>query len=203
MEGPLPPEVILPYPLDPSLLTPDQPSETESGPPTVLLAARDDPVKGAGVLLQAVPRVRRHVPDADFLFVGPRPAPGEPCPEGVRHLPFMPKDRLLRHYREAALCVVPSLWDNSPNTVYEAMAAGRAVVASRVGGIPELVADGETGLLVEPGDADQLAAAVTRLLRDAGLRQAMGRAGRSRIQCLAGLEKNVSERVAVYEQVAN
>src|SRR5262249_20388879 len=151
---------------------------------------RDDPVKGADVLLRAVPLVRRHVPDAAFLFVGPKPPAGETCPEGVRYVPFLPKEQLLRYYREAALCVVPSLWDNSPNTVYEAMAAGRAVVASRVGGIPELVADGETGLLVPPGDAEQLAAAIVRLLADAGLRQAMGRAGRARIQQLADLEKN-------------
>jgi glycosyltransferase involved in cell wall biosynthesis len=205
MEGPLPPEVVLPYPLDPLLLAPDgdEAAERESLPPTVLFAARNDPVKGAAVLLRAVPLVRRQVPGAAFLFVGPQPPAGEPWPEGLRCVPFMPKDRLLRHYREAALCVVPSLWDNSPNTVYEAMAAGRAVVASRVGGIPELVADGDTGLLVPPGDSEQLAAAITRLLADPELRQAMGRAGRARIQQLAGLEQNVSERLAAYEQVAN
>ena len=114
----------------------------------------------------------------------------------------MPKDELLKQYRTAALCVVPSLWDNSPNTVYEAMAAGRAVVASRVGGIPELVADGETGLLTPPGDAGALADAITALLLDPDRRQAMGEAGRRRIRRLADLEENVDRRLAIYEEVA-
>jgi glycosyltransferase involved in cell wall biosynthesis len=204
MEGPLPPEVVLPYPLDPRLLAQDGAAseEKEGSPPTVLFAARNDPVKGAATLLQAVPLVRRHIPDAVFLLVGPQPAPGDLRPEGVRFIPFVPRDQLFRYYREATVCVVPSLWDNSPNTVYEAMAAGRAVVASRVGGIPELVADGETGLLVQSGDVEQLAAAITRLLREVDFRCALGRAGRQRIAQLAGLEENVSQRLAVYEEIA-
>jgi alpha-maltose-1-phosphate synthase len=153
-------------------------------------------------LLHAAPLVRRRVPNAHFLLVGPQPPAGETCPEGVRCLPFMPRDELLQHCRTAALCVVPSLWDNSPNTVYEAMAAGRPVVASRVGGIPELVADGETGLLTPPGDAGALADAITALLLDPVRRRAMGEAGRRRIRELADLEKNVDGRLAVYQEVA-
>jgi glycosyltransferase involved in cell wall biosynthesis len=201
--GAMPPADVLPLPLDPRLLESAGGAEgSEGGSPLVLFAARNDPVKGASVLLGAVPLVRRRVPDASFLLLGPQPPPGAHCPEGVRCLPFMPKDQLLAYYRRAALCVVPSLWDNSPNTIYEAMAAGRAVVASRVGGIPELVVDGQTGLLVPPGDPGRLAEAITRLLLEGGRREEMGREGRRRIQGLAGLEQNVRQRLAVYEKVA-
>ena len=69
-----------------------------------------------------------------------------------------------------------------PVTVLEAMAAGLPVVACRVGGIPELVVDGETGLLVPRGDPESLAEAIARLLEDAGLRERLGAAGRSRVE---------------------
>jgi starch synthase len=90
------------------------------------------------------------------------------------------------HYRRAAVCVVPSRWDNSPNTVYEAMGCGTPVVASRVGGIPELVVDGETGLLVPPDDPAALAEAVTTLLADPDRRARMGCTARQ--QALARFE---------------
>ena len=75
-----------------------------------------------------------------------------------------------------------------PLTVLEAMAAGLPVVASRVGGIPEAVVDGETGLLVAPGDPEELAAALARLLDDPELRERLGAAGRSRVEKHFGRE---------------
>lgn len=67
-------------------------------------------------------------------------------------------------------------------SVLEAMAAGLPVVASRVGGVPELVVDGATGLLVDPGRPDELAAALLRLVGDPGLRRRLGDAGRARVE---------------------
>jgi glycosyltransferase involved in cell wall biosynthesis len=203
MKGPLPPGAVLPYPLDPRLLELHTGTDAEdAGCRTVLFAARNDPVKGASVLLEAVPHVRRRVPDASFIFVGYEPSGAVKLPASVLCFPFMPREELLRYFRKASVCVVPSLWDNSPNTVYEAMASGKAVVASRVGGIPELVVDGQTGLLTKPGDAAQLSDAISALLLDADRRKAMGRAGGLRIQQLTNLAENVSRRLAVYQDVA-
>ena len=83
----------------------------------------------------------------------------------------------------------------------EAMAAGRPVVATRVGGVPEVVVDGETGLLVEPGDVDALAAAIRRLLADPALAQRMGAAGRERVRALFSAERMAEQTAAVYEEL--
>ncbi len=92
----------------------------------------------------------------------------------------LPRHALIDEYARADLLVLPSLFEPFGIVLLEAMAAGLPVVASRTGGIPEVVSEGETGLLVEPGDPDGLAAALHRLAEDPGLRARMGRRGRER-----------------------
>ena len=88
--------------------------------------------------------------------------------------------RLIEAYAAADILILPSLWDTSPIAVIEAMCLGLPVIAARVGGIPDWVEDGVTGLLVEPENLHALAKAIARLVRDSGLRQRLGRAGRER-----------------------
>ena len=85
------------------------------------------------------------------------------------------------YYQRAALLVMPSFYESFGIACLEAMAFGLPVVATRVGGLPEVIEDGVTGLLVPPGDADALAQAMIRLLSDADLRRRMGQAGRERV----------------------
>jgi glycosyltransferase involved in cell wall biosynthesis len=80
--------------------------------------------------------------------------------------------------------VLPSLSEGFPNSLVEAMAAGRPVVATRVGGVPDAVADGVTGLLVPPATPALLAAALAELLADPARRAAMGAAGSARARAL-------------------
>jgi hypothetical protein len=86
------------------------------------------------------------------------------------------------------LCL-PSLKEGLPNAVLEALSAALPVVATRVGGVPELIRSGETGLLVEPGDVEALAAAMNRVGSEPGLAAAWGAAGQSRVRDLFGFER--------------
>ena len=97
--------------------------------------------------------------------------------EGVEHVPWVQDGAaVMRHFD---VLVVPSRQEPFGTVLAEAMAAGTPVVATRVGGLAEVVADGETGLLVEPGRPDELAAAVLEVL---GRREEMGAAARVRAQ---------------------
>jgi glycosyltransferase involved in cell wall biosynthesis len=89
----------------------------------------------------------------------------------VRFLGTVPRESVLRLFRAADASVLPSAWENFPHTVVEALAVGCPVVATAVGGVPEVVRDGENGLLVPAGDPTALAAAVSRFFGDRDLRE--------------------------------
>ena len=138
--------------------------------PTLAFAGRLGPQKALEVALAAVDAV-----DGVSLLVagdgderarlealaGPR----------VRFLGPQPRERVLELFRAADAAILSSIWENFPHTVVEALAVGTPVVATRVGGVAEVVRDGENGLLVEVGDADALAAAVRRFFADEPLRE--------------------------------
>jgi glycosyltransferase involved in cell wall biosynthesis len=89
----------------------------------------------------------------------------------ARFLGSLSREGVLRLFRAADASVLSSSWENFPHTVVEALAVGTPVVATSVGGVPEVVSDGENGLLVPPGDPAALAAAIARLFDDESLRQ--------------------------------
>lgn len=102
---------------------------------------------------------------------------------------------LMNHIR--VFCLT-SNYEGMPNVILEAMAAARPVVATRVGGVPELVEDGITGFLVEPGDVDGFACAVRKLLEDPELAEKMGRAGREKVEQEFGCEQAVRRLTDLY-----
>jgi glycosyltransferase involved in cell wall biosynthesis len=103
--------------------------------------------------------------------------------------------------RESACLLLPSDYESCPYAVLEAMAAGVPVVATDVGGVPELLDDGVEGLLVPRRRADMAAAAVSRILADPELARALGEAGRTRARERHSLERMVTETVAVYDEL--
>lgn len=109
-------------------------------------------------------------------------------------------------YAAADLIVLPSLWEGMPHTLIEAMRAGRACVATRVGGVPEMITDGVEGLLCEatPAEAlpEALATAIGRLLRDPGERRKMEVAARQRFKRDFRVERMVESLTGIYEAVA-
>jgi starch synthase len=123
---------------------------------------------------------------------------------GVVWIPEMlAKREIIQLLTHATAFACPSLYEPLGIVNLEAMACGTAVVASRVGGIPEVVADGETGLLVPPGDPVELADALNALVRDAGRAQGMGRAGRARAVAEFGWAAVAAQTAALYSELAS
>jgi glycosyltransferase involved in cell wall biosynthesis len=103
--------------------------------------------------------------------------------EFTRSVGWCSQAELPRYYREADICLVPTIAQDALSiTSVEAMAAGIPVIASRIGGLPYTVADGVSGLLFEPGNAADLARQIARLLDQPELRNQMGLAGRKRFE---------------------
>jgi glycosyltransferase involved in cell wall biosynthesis len=180
--------------------------EPPTGPPetdSVLFVGALERVKGVDVLLDAWRLIRDRRPGARLVIVGRgsmetevrRRAAGEPDVEIVGPVP---REALRELLDAARVVVLPSRSEGLGRVALEASARARPVVASRVGGIPELVEDGETGLLVQPEDAAALAAAVVRILDDPAAATAMGERGRRRALSLdpAGAFDSGMERLA-------
>ena len=111
------------------------------------------------------------------------------------------RDDAARVVAAADVFALPSWTEGLPLVVLEAMALGRAVVATTVGGTPELVTEGETGLLVPPRDVEALTAALKRVLDDEGLRRRLGDAGRRRVTERFSAEAMTRDVLALYDEV--
>jgi glycosyltransferase involved in cell wall biosynthesis len=138
--------------------------------------------KGVPTLIEAYRKLDR--PRPDLVMVGRR-SPDIPAdlPEGLRLHAQWSHPEVMDGFRRSTFAVLPSTWpDPCPTTVLEAMASGRPVITTRTGGMVDMVADGINGLLVPPGDAEALAAAMKRLLGDPELRARLGTAGRERVR---------------------
>ena len=173
------------------------PDDKPAPGPIWIAVANLRPCKGHRYLLEAVGKLRRAGFGGTLLLVGDgpeRPAlerlAQQVAPGGVRFLGH--RSDIAELLAGAHLLVQPSWSEALPNSVMEAMAAGLPVVASDVGGMAELVQQGETGLLVPPRSADALAGALAALAADPALRRRMGRAGEERIRCHFPLEKMVA-----------
>ncbi len=160
--------------------------------PVIGIVARLDPVKDHETLLRAAKALkdRGHVFRLVIVGDGDRRGALEALSRelGVARLVHFAGQLASRPNPNALfdVSVLCSTAEGSPNSILEAMAAGRPVVATRVGGIPDAVDEGRTGLLVNPGDHDALALALEALLTDEGRRLALGAAGRERAREMYG-----------------
>jgi glycosyltransferase involved in cell wall biosynthesis len=146
----------------------------------LVFAGRLGPQKDVGTLLEALV----HVPAVTLAVAGDGPeraalerrADDLGLDGRVRFLGSVPRDTVLRLFSAADAAVLPSAWENFPHTVVEALAVGCPVIATAVGGVPEVVVDGENGLLVPAGDVQALAAAIARFFSDDGLPERLAEA---------------------------
>ena len=166
------------------------------------------PHKGHRHLIDAAVLVLRQVPDARFVIAGE----GElrPSLERMIREHRLEKHVLLAGFRPDVLSlhkafdvfVMSSVTEGLGTSLLDAMACGKPVVATTAGGIPEVVMDGETGLLVAPRDHQAMADAIVRLLKDPDLRQRLGHAGLVRARRKFSAERMVRQTLKVYLRVA-
>jgi glycogen(starch) synthase len=189
--------------VDPSFFS-DTPPPVGTNPSLLFVGRLDGPgrQKGLDMLLEALPGILASHP-VHLHVIGAGPGEGPFREQAARLLVgdhvtfhgFVQQDRLAPYYRNADLVVLPSRRESFGLVLAEAMAAGRPVVASRVGAIPEVVKDGVTGLLIPPEDPKACADAITSLLDNPDRMREMGRKGQERARASFTWEK-VAERVS-------
>jgi glycosyltransferase involved in cell wall biosynthesis len=198
-------EVIYPGIESPLRPVPLHPKET------LLLgvAARFVPLKGISTLISAVAKLRK-----DGLNVRLQIAGSGPC-EGLlrqqirdlemnEHIEILGWSADLSAIREDwDVAVVPSLEEGFGMAALEAMAIGRPVIASRVGGLPELIANGITGFLVAPGDVNELSTAIAQIAANRDFLASMGVAAWERVRSHFTAVRMAAETVALYERILN
>jgi glycosyltransferase involved in cell wall biosynthesis len=154
--------------------------------------------KGIKYLIEAI----RLLPEKPFLLTwgGAFPPELEELPH--RHLGSIESEHLLATvYNAADAFVIPSLEEAFGQTALESLACARPVVGFNVGGIPDMVRDGETGLLVERGDAVGLAKALDQLLQDREMREQMGANARKLVLSQFSFEKNAASYLELYQSM--
>lgn len=172
------------------------------------VVANLNPVKGHAVVLEAMAEIAKRRPSAILVLVG----------EGLLRTPLTAQaaalgitDRVRFAGRiESVPPLLPgfdavvqaSLGEGLPNSLLEAAAAARPIVATAVGGTPEIVLDGETGLLIPPGDPGALASAVERLIADPGFASRLGAAARERVAANFSMDRFVGEFADLYLELA-
>ena len=183
-----------------------------AGAPLVVIVSRLTRLKGLEQLIEAAALLRPAHPDARYLIVG------ETAPSDTAYLHVLQRlavahgvaDRVvftgLRSDVPAVLAaadvsVMPSLNEALSNALLESMAAGAPTVATRVGGTPEAIVDGETGLLVPPGDARALAGAIAQLLAERALAARLGHAARRLVQARFSVERMVTATEQLYVEL--
>ena len=174
-----------------------------SGAPLLLAVGRLIAQKDHATLLRAFAAVRERHPEARLAILGSGPLEAETRAQ-VRELSLddtvvLPGRLGIRSWLERAdVFVHSSRWEGFGIVLLEAMLAGLPIVATRVSAVPEVVADGETGLLVEAGDADAFAVALDRLLSDPELARRLGEAGLARARAEFSVARMTERTLAVY-----
>jgi len=188
---------VVPNGVEPEFFTPD--CSQKAAEPTVLFVGRLARIKDPFTLLEGFRHATRRIPEAKLEILG-NGRLGRRLESFVRQSGLENRVRLfhgardIRPYlRRAWVFALSSKREASPNVILEAMASELPIVAPRVGGIPELVAENETGITFEPGNPEALADALTTVLENESLRLSMGRKGRERVMKHYTMERMISE----------
>ncbi|MCF6290727.1 MAG: glycosyltransferase [Desulfobacterales bacterium] len=198
---------VIPNAVDPDIFHPV--SAPVDAPPTVLFVGRLVTDKDPLNLLAGFDLVQKKIPTARLLILGNGPLKKN-LQRAISSRGLSSRVKLIAgtadirpFLKQATVFTLPAVTgEGSPNVIIEAMATGLPVVATPIGGIPELVDEGRTGLLVKPNDPQALADALSRLLMDQHLRVEMGRRARERVLAHHSLNSMVRRTEAVFLEAA-
>jgi glycosyltransferase involved in cell wall biosynthesis len=196
-------ELFRPVPPDPEL------TARLAGRRMLLYVGRFVPLKNLPMLIDAFAIVHKARPEAVLVLAGEGALEGQIREQvgrlglaaDVLFLGHQPQSRLPGLMAASEIVLLSSSFDNSPNCVLEANACERPVVATRVGGVPRYVTEGENGLLADGGDADGFAGAILELLDQPERAREMGLAGRRRILERHSWRKSAEKLVALYDRL--
>lgn len=198
---------LVPNPIDLSLFSPSQ-TGNNAGIQEILYVGRLEFRKGVHVLIRAMAYIEEHAPGARLTFVG------SDCgmrgyleqkrlqlkfPENISFVEQLPRRQLVEYYQRSTVCVIPSIWENYPYVCLEAMACGKPVVASNIGGLKDMIADRESGILVSAGSSLELGQAIVSLLKDEHLSKSIAIKARRTIEERYSPEKIARQTLEVYE----
>jgi glycosyltransferase involved in cell wall biosynthesis len=163
------------------------PRPPNDGELRMVFVGRISPVKGLRVLLSAMPDLIADIPNLRLVLVGDGPDRvkleeiAKPLGDHVTFTGYLSQTDVAATLQSADICVLPSFAEGVPVVLMEALASRIPAIATRVAGVSELVEDGQSGLLVAPGDVESLKAAIKTLAHDPELRARMGEIGRAKV----------------------
>lgn len=188
---------VIAHPVDTEAFTVAERSN-HNGTIHILFAGRIEKIKGVETLVRAIPTVVEKVPDCTFTFLGNDTNSGTDrrslrrelreylqrhnCAEKVTFHDRVEKEQLISYYQQSDITVVPSFYESLGFVCLEAMACGKAVIASQAGGLQEIIHNQQNGLLVPPGDPEALAQKIIALCENDELRTRLGREARKFIE---------------------
>jgi glycogen(starch) synthase len=197
----------LPYGIDMSRFSPRNLQQSLDGDKvSVLYLGRVERRKGCDVLFDALRMAHLHIPTARTTFVGPVAADMKEdfdtflreTESWVEYAGAVPQDEVVTYLQRSDVIVLPSRFETLPRVLIEALAAGVPQIATPVNGIPEIVENGVTGILVDPLTSDALAEAIQRLCVSPALRATMAQKSRARALAKFDLDRVMPVQVEVY-----
>jgi glycosyltransferase involved in cell wall biosynthesis len=198
----------LPNAIDTELFYPDNDKKEDN---LLLYIGRITPVKGLHILLDALPYLQRPV---RLVIIGPIndhkyyenvtrliERENKRGKNQVEYAGILPLKEVKEFYRKATMFILPSYWEAFPMTLLEALACETPVIATPVGGVPEIIKNHETGILVPPGDPIRLAEAINFLLENEDVRLKMAREGLKLVEEKYSLESACKKLCSIYKQL--
>lgn len=178
----------------------------EYGQKKILFLGRICKEKGVGELLSAMPQIRERYPECKLYLGGiwedkSLKHQAEACGEAVNCLGWVSGEEKEKYLKECDIFVLPSYFEGQSVAILEAMAYSCAIAASNVGGIPQMIVNGETGVLFQPMSEEALEEGLLKLLSDKAYCQKLGENARNKVEKEFSIETNIKELLEIYERI--